>query len=144
WSSDVCSSDLKLANALTSTRKKTGSLKDSVNHAGNAGSMDMSAPGHSSPQSMSPRSVERGSVIRITSSRSGLRLLRRRQRNGLVLAGQKRRDASHGYAAVCPFWSFRRNLQILLAVTLRRQVFSGYPELLAEHERHRFSPTIRK
>src|SRR6476646_2116150 len=67
----------------------------------------------------------------------------RRPGNGPILPRQQRGNTSQGYAAMFSFGTLPRNLQILLAVALGREVLGGHAELLAEHQCHRFRTTIR-
>ena len=47
-------------------------------------------------------------------------------------------------AAIGSLRTLRRNLQILLAVALGREILCGHAELLAEHQRHQFRTTVRQ
>src|ERR1700716_3699512 len=49
-------------------------------------------------------------------------------------SGEQRRDATYGHAAVGPFRSVGWDLQILLAIALRGEIFRRHRELLGQRD----------
>src|SRR5262245_40821201 len=97
--------------------------------------------GGRTPPLLSPQG--RGGASGTRRRRSQRRVLLRLA-GALVLAGEQRRDAAHGDAAVGAFRHLRRHLEILLAVALRRQVLGRDAEALRERERRGFGAAIRQ
>ena len=79
-----------------------------------------------------------GTQMRLSAKWRRDRLTRRAALRELVAARQQRRDAAHGDAPISPFRRLRRNLEVLLAVTLRRQVFRRNAEILGQDARPPF------